>query len=661
MEKRILFTVILGVLLTMIVCATATETNAQSIIIDHNCTDVSQIPEHWVDQAKQLTIHYGHTSHGSQITDGLENLETLYPNFTFARNESGTEGLPPVEVPPALRIYDGNPPETYIEPDDYWNGTAGLNRTRAVANTGNYDFSMWAWCGQLSWYSNTQVQNYLGAMNQLETEYPGMRFIYMTGHLDGTGSSGALHANNQMIRQYCQDNNKVLFDFADIESYDPDGTGYLDQAGDDYCNYTGGNWANEWCAANPSSDLCDDCTCQHSRPLNCNQKARAFWWMMARLAGWDGAPAGPILVNAAAAGANDGTSWADAYPNLQSALNVAVSDDEIWVASGFYTPVRPGSPGVRADSFQMKNGVGIYGGFPNVGSPTWEDRAWYSNPTVLSGEIGNPGTINDNCYHLFYNPGSLDVTAILDGFTITEGNADGDHPHSLGGGMYNYESSPTVTNCNFFGNFGEAGGGMRNEYSSPTMTNCTFFGNSANLGGGMYNWRSSCPVITNCTFYGNQAGDGGGIRNHSNSSPIITNTILWGDWPDEILNYTSSPSITYSNIQGGYPGVGNISGTPMFVNPGIGDFHLIPSSPCINAGTNLAPNLPTEDFEGNSRILNGIVDMGIDEFNAWSPWIYDTNHNLVISKQEALQAVVDFFAGLITKQQALQVIVLFFS
>ena len=125
-------------------------------------------------------------------------------------------------------------------------------------------------------------------MAQFESAYPDMRFIYMTGHLDGGGSSGNLHVRNEQIRAYCNANNKILFDFADIERYDPDGNDYLDLGANDNCDYSVGNWAIEWCDANPDSDLCEDCSCAHSQSLNCNLKARAFWWMMARLAGWDG-------------------------------------------------------------------------------------------------------------------------------------------------------------------------------------------------------------------------------------------------------------------------------------------------------------------------------------------------------------------------------------
>ncbi len=267
----------------------------QPLIIDHTCTDISQIPAYWLEQAKQLTIHYAHTSHGSQIKSGILNLESQDSTCSVAIRTGGTAGLPPEEDPPALRMYDGNPPETYITPEDYWYGESGKNRTRAVADTGDYGFSMWSWCGQVSSATQTYIQNYLDTINQFENEYSGMRFIYMTGHLDGTRSGGNLHIRNEQIRNYCITNNKVLFDFADIERYDPDGIDYLDLGANDNCDYSGGNWANEWCAANPGSDLCASCSCAHSKALNCNQKARAFWWMMARLAGWN--PGGGPVAN----------------------------------------------------------------------------------------------------------------------------------------------------------------------------------------------------------------------------------------------------------------------------------------------------------------------------------------------------------------------------
>lgn len=266
----------------------------QAIIIDHKCTHIEAIPSYWLEQAKTLTLHYAHTSHGSQITSGLAVLEGQHSEYSYAIRVSSTEGLPPAENPPALRIYDGNPPETYISPDDYWDGTSGMNRTRAVAATGRYNFSMWSWCGQQSSNSVQTTQRYLDNLATLEAEYPTMRFIYMTGHTDGSGETGTLHQRNNQVRQYCRDNGKVLFDFADIESYDPDGNYYLNLGCNDNCDYwiggTRHNWATEWCAAHPGHELCASCSCAHSQALNCNVKARAFWWMMARLAGWPGPP-----------------------------------------------------------------------------------------------------------------------------------------------------------------------------------------------------------------------------------------------------------------------------------------------------------------------------------------------------------------------------------
>ena len=262
-------------------------TYPQAIIVDHTCTDISRIPECLLEEAKKLTLHYAHTSHGSQITSGLNNLESYDSKFSVAIRVSNSAGLPAEEDPSALRIYDGNPPETYIRPEDYWNGESGQARTRAVATASGYNFSMWSWCGQVSGATATYIQSYLDAMNSFESEFPGMKFIYMTGHLDGNGSSGNLHQRNQQIREYCAANGKVLFDFADIERYDPDGNDYLELGAKDNCDYSAGNWAVEWCAAHPGSELCDSCSCAHSKSLNCNIKARAFWWMMARLAGWD--------------------------------------------------------------------------------------------------------------------------------------------------------------------------------------------------------------------------------------------------------------------------------------------------------------------------------------------------------------------------------------
>ena len=266
--------------------------SAEPIIIDHTCADITQIPQSAIEQAKaNLHIAYGHTSHGSQLTTGMIGLVDFanggglglsLPTDIFAWNNGGTGG--------ALDLHDramGGDVGYYPQ----WE-----NNTRAyLDNPANADVNViiWSWCGQVdSKYSaGTLESEYLIPMAQLEADYPNVKFVYMTGHVNIWGDANN-KAANQMIRNYCIINNKILYDFEDIEHYDPDGI-YFEYVNDN-CNYYDsaggallGNWATEWQNSHIEDKDWYTCSSAHSQPLNANRKAYAAWHLWARIAGWN--------------------------------------------------------------------------------------------------------------------------------------------------------------------------------------------------------------------------------------------------------------------------------------------------------------------------------------------------------------------------------------
>jgi parallel beta-helix repeat protein len=180
----------------------------------------------------------------------------------------------------------------------------------------------------------------------------------------------------------------------------------------------------------------------------------------------------------------------------------------------------------------------------------------------------------------------------------------GDNYASWGGGIYNSITTSTLTKCTFSGNTADDyGGGMYNYESSPTLTNCIFSDNSANCGGGMYNYERTKPTLTNCTFAGNSALHGNALVCDSNDQQYpgylqLTNCILW-DGGDQVWNNDNSTIIiTYSDVQGGWPDVGNIDTDPLFADVNNGDYRLLAGSPCIDAAIE---DGVYEDIDGNVR------------------------------------------------------------
>jgi hypothetical protein len=361
-----------------------------------------------------------------------------------------------------------------------------------------------------------------------------------------------------------------------------------------------------------------------------------------------------VFVNVANTNATqNGNAWATAYSNMQTALSSAPANSVFWVAKGVYKPTATTN---RNISFNIPSGAKLYGGFAGTETMLSEGNI-EANPTILSGEIGSPSTVNDNSYHVVTFIGASNAT-ILDGFTVMGGNASfnstrppsptnvsASQPLSIndGGGIgLDNGSSPTIINCRIISNDAYFGGGLyATNNSNPTVKNSVFMNNQATFGGGIYNLSSnptysniliagnkatggamynngSNPIITNVTIAGN-GGYNGAIFN-SNSMPVIKNSILWGN----ISPFNDTQSIaTYSIMEGGYLGVGNLNVNPQFINliphglsPSLsGDYKLTNTSPAIDAGDNGVVGMTDTDL-GNfpRRFNNGIVDIGAYEF-----------------------------------------------
>ncbi|MFH1154086.1 MAG: hypothetical protein V1793_09720 [Pseudomonadota bacterium] len=289
---------------------------AYDVLIDHTCVDLNSIPEAAVTLAKSsLHIAYQHTSHGSQLITGMNSLES-FPLFEnrYEWSDNGASGLDLDDygIPGCDDLSQGD----YIDANGV---TPWVTATRALLDNGansHINVIAWSWCS----IKGHNAQRYVDNMEVLIGEYgeggskvgvgkrPPVKFVFMTGHAEGDGENMAvngIHYNNELIRNHCRTHNRILFDFADIEAWNPGGSYFWNLAMTDNLDYSGGNWAVEWIGANPGSELeqlttgsgvagyggCSGCAHSSSPEeanLNCILKARGAWWLWARISGWDG-------------------------------------------------------------------------------------------------------------------------------------------------------------------------------------------------------------------------------------------------------------------------------------------------------------------------------------------------------------------------------------
>ena len=355
-------------------------------------------------------------------------------------------------------------------------------------------------------------------------------------------------------------------------------------------------------------------------------------------------------------------------PTIQAAINAAIAGDTVLVLDGTYT-----GPGNRDIDFLGKNITLQSQGGPQsciidvAATPTNQHSAFYlhlgeTNAAVIQGFTVKRGWE-------FNGPGMLlfNSSPTVRNCVFTEHNAD-----CWGGVVYfDSNSSPKFFDCRFTNNYSADDGGVVFGFNgSPTFTNCVFANNIApSLGGAILTFGSAAnaPKLINCTVTGNFGSVGAAI--YSNNL-IIENSIIWGNTGGAQQIYTVSGNtmaVRYSNVQGGFAGVGNVSVAPQFANAGAGDYHLAPGSACIDAG-DPASTVPdgTLDCDGDPRRFGVSIDMGYEEYRkagdvngdhvtnvndllaviaAWGPCTWsnaDFDHDFIVNVNDLLRVITNW-------------------
>ncbi len=349
-------------------------------------------------------------------------------------------------------------------------------------------------------------------------------------------------------------------------------------------------------------------------------------------------------------GNDDGSSWANAHQGatgVDTAIDGAVMPTEIWVK---------GNTTIHYEPISLKDGVAIYGGFDGTETARSSSDPT-TNPTNLV--VGTSGA-----YHIVESIAN-DDTAVLRGFHINGGNADGTQTNDKrGGGLFieasdalivqcvfhdNYASddggavanvksgtdtgSPTFVNCIFQNNKHpgssgaiKKGAAFYSEDGDPQFHNCLFYENVADDGGAIY-IDGGAPKFINCTLADNEATTNGGGLYDENGSATLTNCILWLDRAsgayNEIYNSSGTTTVDYSDVQGGWTGTSNISSYPWFVSAPVDNYRLQKNtrrtSPCVDAGENdyLPLDVGDLDWDGST------TDVLPKDLNAPASWGWD--------------------------------------